>query len=711
MVPQSPVLPVTESEPSTAPLPGGNPVQIPRCAEGPSRRTKVLPNQTHIKVIHVTPEAIRHADQPSLPLFDEEAQDIAAYLKSEGNVEDDIHTSAAKGQGMTALTIGAVGVVYGDIGTSPIYAFREALRATGSTAPGPAEVLGILSLLIWTLILIVTVKYVFVLLRADNRGEGGILALYTLVRLAAGKRSIKVLVLAIAGAALFAGDAAITPAISVLSAVEGMGLILPSLERYVLPVTLGILIALFAVQRYGTAGVARFFGPITVLWFLALGGLGIWHIADAPYVLASFNPVWGVSFLINHSGIAFLVLGAVFLAVTGGEALYADLGHFGRKPIMLAWFALVFPALVLNYLGQGALVLADPEKMENAFFAMAPETFLPFLVVLATAATVIASQAVITGAYSMARGAMQLGFLPRLRILHTAEGQSGQIYMPSVNWLLLVGVIWLVLEFRTSSALASAYGIAVTGTMVLTTLLGLLYLVRSGRLSRGMAVLLTLPFAIIEWVFLASNLTKIHDGGYVPVFVALGMGLVMWAWWRGTQLVTARVNKLAVPVKSFVRSMGRSSVHVIPGTAFFLTGDADRVPSALLHNLKHNRVLHDQTVLLTVETLRVPFATAEERVEVEDLGGSFQRLKLRFGFMETPNVSRGMAHARRAGLKFDVMTSTFFLGRRRAVANGSGVELIMDKIYVALTRFAADPTDFYHLPRDRVVELGERVAL
>jgi KUP system potassium uptake protein len=648
--------------------------------------------------------------EAALPLFDAEALDIADYLKAEPEAGD-IHLDETRSQGLAALTLGAIGVVYGDIGTSPIYAFREAIKATGAAVPGPAEVLGTLSLLIWTLILIVTVKYVFFLLRADNRGEGGILALYTLVRLATGRRSVPILLLALAGAALFAGDAAITPAISVLSAVEGFGLILPQLSTYVLPVTIGILIALFMVQRHGTANVARFFGPVCVVWFVTLAGLGLWHIADDPTVLASFNPAWGVTFLLEHPGVAFIVLGAVFLAVTGGEALYADLGHFGRRPIALAWFALVLPALVLNYLGQGAMVLSAPETAENSFFAMAPEVALPFLVAMATAATVIASQAVITGAFSMARGAIQLGFLPRLTIRHTAEGQSGQIYIGAVNWILLFGVLWLVMAFGSSSALASAYGIAVTGTMVLTTVLGVLYLVRSGRLRAPMAIVLAAPILGVELVFLASNLAKIGDGGYVPVMAAAVVGFIMWAWWRGTQLVRARVAKLAVSVPSLVRMMRNSTVNVIPGTAFFLSGDPDIVPSALLHNIKHNRVLHEQTVLLTVETLRVPYATAEERATVEPLGGCFLRVVLRFGFMETPNVSRAMAHARRAGLKFDVMSSTFFLGRRRAVATGGGLELVMDRIYVALARLAADPTDFYHLPRDRVVELGERVAI
>lgn len=659
-------------------------------------------------------DPVRPADPEQLPLFDEEALDIADYLRAEAEAEADIHHPTHDRQGMTTLVIGAVGVVYGDIGTSPIYAFREALHASGShgVAAGRPEVLGLLSLLVWTLVMIVTVKYVFALLRADNRGEGGVLALYTLVRLAKGRRSIPILALAVAAAALFGGDAVITPAISVLSAVEGMELVMPALHAWVLPVSLGILVGLFMVQRRGTARIARYFGPITVLWFVALGGFGVWHMAANPGVLAALNPVWAFTFLTQHAAVAFVVLGAVFLAVTGGEALYADLGHFGRKPIVIAWFALVFPALVLNYMGQGALVLTNPEAAENPFFSMASSQALPFLVVLATAATVIASQAVISGTFSMARAAIQLGFLPRLTIRHTAESQSGQIYIGAVNWMLLFGVLWLVVSFRTSGALASAYGIAVTGTMVLTTILGALYLLKAKRMRLPVVLLLIAPIAAIELAFLASNLMKIADGGYVPVLIALGLGLVMAAWWRGSQRVMARVHKLAIPLNSFVRSMRDSSVHIIPGTAFFLTPDADVVPSALLHNLKHNRVLHDQTVLLTVETLRVPYATLEERASFEPLGGHFARLTLRFGFMETPNVSRAMVHARRAGLKFDVMATTFFLGRRRPVVAGRrGLGRVMDQLYAALSRLSADPTDYFHLPRDRVVELGERVAI
>ena len=659
-------------------------------------------------------DPVRPADPNQLPLFDEEALDIADYLRSEADAEADIHQPTHDRQSLALLVVGAVGVVYGDIGTSPLYAFREALRATAAegTQPGRPEVLGLLSLLVWTLVLIVTVKYIFALLRVDNRGEGGVLALYTLVRLALGRRSLPILAMAMGAAALFAGDAIITPAISVLSAVEGMELVLPSLHEWVLPVSIGILLALFMVQRRGTASIAGFFGPITVVWFLTLGGLGLWHMAANPGIVAALNPLWGVSFLTQHSTVAFVVLGAVFLAVTGGEALYADLGHFGRRPIVIAWFALIFPALVLNYLGQGALVLAHPEALENPFFSMASGHALPALVVLATAATVIAAQAVITGAFSMARAAIQLGFLPRLTMRHTAETASGQIYIGAINWMLLFGVLGLVLSFRSSAALASAYGISVTGSMVLETMLGAVYLWRVKKLPLALSLLIIAPVVIVEIVFFASNAAKIADGGYVPVTIALVLCVVMAAWWRGSQRVNARLHKLAIPVKSFVRSMRNTSAHIIPGTAFFLTPDADVVPSALLHNLKHNRVLHDQTVLLTVETLRVPYATLDERAEYEVLGPHFAVLTLRFGFMETPNVSRAMSHARRAGLRFDVMTSTFFLGRRRPISSGAaGFGSTMDRLYTMLNRLAADPSDYFHLPRDRVVELGERVAI
>ena len=635
--------------------------------------------------------------------------DIAAYLRDEG---DDIGDHGQKAS-FAALTLGAVGVVYGDIGTSPIYAFREALRPVAEGGKvAPEDILGILSLLIWTLILIVTVKYVIFLLRVDNRGEGGILALYTMVRLAIGQRSIPMLVLAIVGASLFFGDAVITPAISVLSAVEGTELIFPSLTDWVEPITIGILVALFIVQRRGTATIAVAFGPITALWFLMLAGMGVWHIAANPQVLAAFNPQWGGQFLIQHAGITFVVLGAVFLAVTGAEALYADLGHFGRKPIIAAWVFLVFPALILNYLGQGGLILGNPELMDNPFFSMVSPALLPFVVVLATAATVIASQAVITGAFSMGRAAIQLGLLPRLTIRHTSANQSGQIYIGSLNWILLFGVIWLVLSFGNSTALAAAYGIAVTGTMVITTILAFTYLFKSRLVSKKLAFLITGPILALELVFLASNLVKITDGGYVPLLIAAVISLTMWAWWRGTQTILVKNHARMVSLDSFVTSMANSSAQRVNGPAFFLSLDATKVPQALLHNLKHNRVLHDRNIILTIETARTPRVSLANRATYEVLSPHFSSLTLRFGFMETPNVSLAMVQARKAGLKFDVMKSSFFLSRKRAVVVGeTGPKRLLDQLYALLSRIAADPTDFYSLPRDRVVELGERLAI
>lgn len=647
-------------------------------------------------------------DSRQLTLFDEAELDIADYLRDEA--DDSPHHNVK--QSLIALAIGAVGVVYGDIGTSPLYAFREALHPIAHDGVSRADVLGLLSLVIWTLIINVSIKYLVFLLRVDNRGEGGILSLYTLTRLAIGRRSVPVLVLAIMGAALFYGDATITPAISVLSAVEGTELILPSMETWVVPITLGILLALFLVQRKGTATIATAFGPITVVWFIAMGTLGVIQIVQNPSVLGAFNPVWGLEFLFQHRTIAFTVLGAIFLAVTGAEALYADLGHFGRKPIVLAWFSLIFPALLLNYLGQGALVLSDPSTIDNPFFKLCPPVLLPGLVFLATMATVIAAQAGISGAFSMTRAAMQLGLLPRMTIRHTSHGQSGQIYIGSVNWALLFGVLCLVVIFDNSTSLAAAYGIAVIGTMIMTTTLSMIYMVNQRILILPLAILFVSPVWLTEFSFLSANLSKLMDGGYVPLILALTIGTAMWSWWRGSQIILAKSHKQLIGLEGFARSMAHSSVHVIPGTAFFLTPDPTVVPSALLHNLKHNRVLHEQNVLLTVETLRIPVAPLDERATYERIDDRFGRVTLRFGFMETPNVSRAMTYARKAGLEFNVMTSSFFLGRRRPVVTGPfGLERFLDNIYAMLSRFSADPSDYFHLPRDRVVELGERVAV
>lgn len=617
-----------------------------------------------------------------------------------------------KKHGLAALTIGAIGVVYGDIGTSPLYALREALRPVADDGLERAEVLGVISLLIWTILMIVTVKYVLFLLRVDNRGEGGILALYTLTRLAIGRRSYGVLALGIAGAALFLGDAVITPAVSVLSAVEGIKLVAPSFEQYVLPVTMGILLALFVVQQHGTQAISAAFGPITALWFITMAVTGTVELMKDPGVLAAFNPVYGLSFLFSHGLMAFFVMGAVFLAVTGAEALYADLGHFGRKPISLAWFGLVFPALILNYLGQGALVLRDHSAIENPFFLMVPEWILPALVALATVATVIASQAVITGAFSMVRAAIQLGLLPRLSIIHTSGSQSGQIYIPAINWLLMAGVMAFVVNFRSSEALAAAYGISVTGAMIVDSILAMIYIYKGWRWSLWLVILLALPFVGLESTFFLSNMTKFFHGGFVPVALAVTICVLMFSWWRGTQLAMAAGHKQMVDLDSFARSMLKSSVHVVPGTAFFLTSDSNAVPPALLHNIKHNRVLHERNIILTVETVRVPSVNERDRAEYQPINDRFARLILRFGFMESPNVSRALGRARREGLKFDVMTTSFFLGRRKVVLGArDGLGRILDRFFIALGRFSADPSEFYQLPRDRVVELGARISV
>ena len=615
-------------------------------------------------------------------------------------------------QSLAALTLGAIGVVYGDIGTSPLYAMREALHPVSQDGISVGEVLGVVSLLIWTLILIVTVKYVLFLLRADNRGEGGILALYTLSRLAIGRRSYAVLGLGIAGAALFFGDAVITPAVSVLSAVEGIKLVTPKLDAYVLPITVGILVGLFVVQRHGTQAISAAFGPITAIWFLTMATTGVIQLAQDASVIAAFNPYHGIAFLIDHGLVAFIVMGAIFLAVTGAEALYADLGHFGKRPIRLAWFILVFPALVLNYLGQGSLVLRNHEALENPFFLMVPDWFLPLLVGLATVATIIASQAVITGAFSMTRAAIQLGFLPRLSVVHTSESQSGQIYVPAVNWLLLTGVLLFVLNFRTSSALAAAYGISVTGAMIVDTTLAMIYARRGWNKKLWVVLAAAAPFLLLEGTFFLSNMTKFFAGGFVPVVLSITIAALMYSWWRGTQHAVQAAHKQMVDLDSFARSMMKSSVHVVPGTAFFLTSDPNAVPPAMLHNIKHNRVLHERNVVLTVETVRVPMVGDRDRAEYAPINERFGRLILRFGFMESPNISRALGRARREGLKFDVMTTTFFLGRRKVVLGGNdGFRRILDRIFIALGRFSADPSEFYQLPRDRVVELGARISI
>jgi KUP system potassium uptake protein len=614
--------------------------------------------------------------------------------------------------GLAALAIGSIGVVYGDIGTSPLYALRESLLHSKVTQINQTTVLGTVSLLVWALFITVTAKYVLFLMRADNRGEGGILSLMALAQNAVGRRAASVFFLGVAGAALFSGDAIITPAISVLSAVEGLSLVTTELQEFVLPITVVILISLFWMQSRGTARVATLFGPIMVLFFGVIGFLGAIHISDAPQVLAAFDPRHGLRFLFGHGLIGFTVLGLVFLAVTGAEALYADMGHFGRRPIQIAWVLFVLPALLLNYLGQGALIIRNPAAIENPFYRLAPDWGLLPLVILSTVATVIASQAVITGTYSLARQAIQLGLLPRLEIIHTSETQEGQIYLPRINRLLVIGVIALVILFRSSSALASAYGVAVTGTMVVTTALAFVVVWKRWRWPLWAALLLTGAFLSIDIAFLAANLTKIIDGGWVPVLIAGCSMIIMWTWVRGSHLLTIKTHRDSIPISDLIRMLNKSKPTRVPGTAIFLTSDPEVAPSALMHNLKHNKVLHERIIIMCVRTGETPRIPLKHRFEISNIADGFIRITLNYGYMESPRVPAALASMRKAGLKFDIMTTSFFLGRRTLkTSRTSGMPRWQDKLFVALSRQAANATDFFSIPSDRVVELGAQVKV
>jgi len=616
--------------------------------------------------------------------------------------------------GFWSLALGSIGVVYGDIGTSPLYALREAvLAATGSGNPaGEAVVFGILSLIIWALLLVVTAKYVLILLRADNNGEGGTLALMALASRALLRRGGPVIFLGIISGALFYGDAIITPALSVLSAIEGLKIVTPAFDAYIVPLTVLVLVSLFAVQSRGTARVAAFFGPIMMLWFVAIAAAGIWQVGQNLRVLLAFNPWYGVHFLLHHGIVGFYTLGAVFLVVTGAEALYADLGHFGRGPIRAAWLVVVLPALLFNYLGQGALVLANPKAVENPFFLLFPDWALLPMVLLATVATVIASQAVITGAYSLTRQAIQLGLLPRFEIRHTSEALFGQIYMPRVNTLLLVGVLLLVALFRSSSALASAYGIAVTGTMVVTAIMAIMVIWRVWQWPLAGALALMLPFVFIDFTFLAANLLKIFEGGWVPLALGTIVMTVMYTWRRGSRMLFEKTRRTETPLESLVKSLEKKPPARVSGTAVFLTSDPASAPTALLHSLKHYKVLHEKNVILTIETADTPRVDPAERVRIEPVGKTFSRVVLRFGFMETPNVPKALGIARKLGWQFDIMSTSFFLSRRSLKpAAHSGMPRWQDRLFIGLTRVANDATDYYQIPTGRVVEVGTQVTI
>ena len=612
-----------------------------------------------------------------------------------------------------ALALGSVGVVYGDIGTSPLYAFRVAVVAAVESGPVTRDiVLGVLSLILWALIVVVAIKYVLLLLRADNNGEGGTLSLTALATRAFGRRTALVFLLGVVGASMFLGDAVITPAISVLSAVEGLTLVTPAFEHSVVPLTIAILLGLFAGQSRGTARVASFFAPVMVIWFVAIAVAGLLHIHDDPGVLAAANPVYAVTFLYGHGHIGLATLGLVFLVVTGAEALYADLGHFGRKSIQTAWFGLVLPALLLNYFGQGAKVLADPTAIENPFYRLVPETLLLPMVALATAATVIASQAVITGAYSLVRQAIQLGLLPRLAILHTSASQAGQIYIPRVTGALLVGVLLLVGLFRTSSALASAYGIAVATTMVVDGLLAFIVIWKFWHWPLWRVGVVVAPLVLVDVIFFSANLLKLLEGAWAPILFGASMVLLILTWRRGTSILADKTRRTEVPLNILLASLEKHPPHMVPGTAVFLTSQPDFAPTALLHNLKHNKVLHEHNVILTIVTTDTPRVTDDERVKITVLSPRFSLMALKFGYMESPNVPRALAVARKHGWHFDIMSTSFFLSRRALKpAARSGMPRWQDQLFIGLAKSASDATDFFHIPTGRVVEVGTQVAV
>lgn len=625
----------------------------------------------------------------------------------------DTSADHSEGKNLPLLMLGALGVVFGDIGTSPIYAFREALHASASDGiVDDGDVLGVLSLIVWALTLIVTVKYVAFVLRADNRGEGGTLSLMALARASHPARAGLILGIGICGAALFFGDAIITPAISVLSALEGLEVATPAFADYVVPITLVVLAVLFSVQRFGTGRVAAVFGPVTACWFVVIGAAGLYHIVDDLSILHALNPYYAVVYFFHESDVAFITVGAVFLAVTGAEALYVDLGHFGRKPIVTAWFSIVFPSLLLNYFGQGAYVLSHGGTPRNPFFEMLPAWSLIPVVCLATAATVIASQAVISGAYSLARQAVQLSILPRFEIQHTSETQSGQIYLPRVNLLLALGVMLLVVGFEESSALASAYGISVTGEMLMTTILLFIVMRRRWKWALALALPLSLLFGIVDIGFFSANAAKILDGGWVSIGVAALMGLVMVTWVRGTRFLFDKTRKNEIPLDFLAEQMMKKPPQVVPGTAVFLTSDPLSAPTALMHSLKHYKVLHEQNVILSVVTAQQPTVPDSERVSMEKINDRFMRVALTFGYMEQPNIPKALAICRKQGWKFDIMTTSFFLSRRSLKASpNSGMPVWQDKLFIGLARTAADATEYFQIPTGRVVEIGTQVAI
>jgi len=617
---------------------------------------------------------------------------------------------------LATLTLAALGVVYGDIGTSPLYALKEVFASTHHPVPiTPDNVLGILSLFFWSLIIVVTLKYVSFIMRANNKGEGGIIALMTLALHngdPASRRQKILIALGLFGAALFYGDGVITPAISVLSAVEGLELVTPAFKPFILPITLAILIGLFIFQRRGTASVGALFGPIMLLWFAVLAVLGLLGIAQNPQVLAAVNPLHALNFLTGNSLLGFFALGAVVLCITGAEALYADMGHFGARPIQYAWLGYVLPALLINYFGQGALILADPSASENPFYLLAPDWARSPLVLLATVATVIASQAVISGAFSITQQAIQLGYTPRLEIQHTSEREIGQIYLPAMNWLLLVAIVALVIGFGSSSNLAAAYGIAVTGTMLITNLLAIAVAVRLWSWSPLRAVLGALPFICIDLGFFLANSVKIPDGGWFPLVFGLAIFILLTTWKRGRELLHERLATDALQLKPFVADIESGGVSRVPGTAIFMTPDPDFVPHALLHSLKHYKALHEQVVILSVRVFDVPYVPDIDRVEVHRLSASFAQVVVQYGFKDESDIPAALALCGDAGVAITPMETSYFLGRETLIPRlGSEMAYWRELLFVAMFRNAGSATAYFRIPSNRVVELGSQVVL
>jgi KUP system potassium uptake protein len=627
-------------------------------------------------------------------------------------------TAGSEDRNQTAirgLVVGAIGVVFGDLGTSPLYTMKEAFYGPHGMSVGTLNILGILSLVLWTLVMVVAVKYVSFIMRADNKGEGGIMAMMALAQRATRgyPRTRRMVVLfAILGAALFYGDGVITPSISVLSAIEGLHVTAPSLSNYVVPLTVVVLLALFWVQKHGTERVGSIFGPVMCLWFVALGAIGAWNIFKHPLVLRAINPWYAVQFFIHHGWGGFLALGAVVLCVTGAEALYTDMGHFGRRPIRIAWFGFVMPGLLLNYFGQAALLVHHPEAAQNPFYLAVPEWGRIPMIVLATAAAVIASQAVISGAFSITRQAIQLGFIPRMQVVHTSTEAIGQIYLPWVNRFLLVTVVLVVIGFGSSNALAGAYGIAVTGTMAIDTTLFLVVARRMWNWGIARIVVVGLVFLIIDLSFFGANTLKIPDGGWFPLVLGVAVFTILTTWRRGRELVMREIKQSGLALEPFIASIVEHPPTRVAGTAVFMTSNAEAVPHALLHNLKHNKVLHERNVILTGETLEEPFTEPDERIRIEDLGHGFYRVTLRFGFAEDPDVPRRLERCAAKGVGFDMMDTTFFLSRETIVATERpGMALWRDKLFAFMARNALPATAFFRIPSNRLIELGTQVEI